>query len=158
MSRCRCWATVGERWPPSPSVIAPSSAGTRRCSRRHRLLCWDPSTRESIQHLAQQACAAIRYASAGTIEFLVDAQQRFYFMEMNTRIQVEHPVTEAVSGADIVREQITGGGRRADGAQRGAADRRPCHRVPHQRRGLPRTTSFLAPARLRASFCPADPG
>ena len=65
-----------------------------------------PSTRESIQHLAQEACAAIRYASAGTIEFLVDAEQHFYFMEMNTRVQVEHPVSEAISGADIVREQI----------------------------------------------------
>lgn len=64
------------------------------------------STRETIQHLAQQACATIRYASAGTIEFLVDSEQRFYFMEMNTRVQVEHPVTEVVTGVDIVREQI----------------------------------------------------
>ena len=64
------------------------------------------STRESIQRLAQRACAAIRYASAGTVEFIVDAEQRFYFMEMNTRIQVEHPVTEVVSNADLVREQI----------------------------------------------------
>jgi acetyl-CoA carboxylase biotin carboxylase subunit len=89
--------------------------GERDCSiqRRHQKVLEEtpspllgPSTRESIQLLAQRACAALRYASAGTVEFLVDADQRFYFMEMNTRVQVEHPVTEAVSGVDIVREQI----------------------------------------------------
>jgi acetyl-CoA carboxylase biotin carboxylase subunit len=66
----------------------------------------DLPTRHEIRRLAHDACAAIRYASAGTVEFIVDADQRFYFMEMNTRIQVEHPVTEVVSGTDLVREQI----------------------------------------------------
>jgi len=89
--------------------------GERDCSiqRRHQKVLEEtpsplvgPSTRDSIQLLAQRACSTIRYASAGTIEFLLDAEQHFYFMEMNTRVQVEHPVTEAVSGADIVREQI----------------------------------------------------
>ncbi len=89
--------------------------GERDCSiqRRHQKMLEETpspllgsSTRESIQLLAQRACSAIRYASAGTMEFLVDADQRFYFMEMNTRVQVEHPVTEAISGIDIVREQI----------------------------------------------------
>ena len=92
-----------------------ASFGERDCSiqRRHqKMLEETPSpilgtpTRETIQELAQRACASIRYASAGTIEFLVDAERHFYFMEMNTRVQVEHPVTEAVSGVDIVREQI----------------------------------------------------
>lgn len=66
----------------------------------------DDKTRGAIQELSRRACASIGYESAGTIEFLVDAEQGFYFMEMNTRVQVEHPVTEIGSGADIVREQI----------------------------------------------------
>jgi acetyl-CoA carboxylase, biotin carboxylase subunit len=89
--------------------------GERDCSiqRRHQKVLEEtpspllrPSTRERIQHLALQACSILRYAGAGTMEFLVDGEQHFYFMEMNTRVQVEHPVTEAVSGADIVREQL----------------------------------------------------
>jgi len=52
------------------------------------------------------ACKSIGYSSAGTFEFLLDADKRFYFMEMNTRIQVEHPVTEMVTLTDIVRNQI----------------------------------------------------
>jgi acetyl-CoA carboxylase biotin carboxylase subunit len=57
-------------------------------------------------YAAIKAAKAVKYWNAGTIEFLVDAQKNFYFMEMNTRIQVEHPVTEAVTGIDIVKEQI----------------------------------------------------
>jgi acetyl-CoA carboxylase biotin carboxylase subunit len=55
---------------------------------------------------AVRAAAAVGYNSVGTIEFLVDKNNNFYFMEMNTRVQVEHPVTEMVTGVDIVREQI----------------------------------------------------
>jgi acetyl-CoA carboxylase biotin carboxylase subunit len=55
---------------------------------------------------AVAACKSINYSSAGTVEFLLDQDNKFYFMEMNTRIQVEHPVTEMVTLADIVRNQI----------------------------------------------------
>lgn len=66
----------------------------------------DASVREALCDAAVTAAKAIGYTNAGTIEFLVDEQQQFYFMEMNTRLQVEHPVTEMITGIDIVREQI----------------------------------------------------
>jgi len=62
--------------------------------------------RQQIGEAAVAACKTIGYSSAGTFEFLLDEDNRFYFMEMNTRIQVEHPVTEGVTGIDLVKEQI----------------------------------------------------
>jgi acetyl-CoA carboxylase, biotin carboxylase subunit len=52
------------------------------------------------------AVRAVNYVNAGTVEFLLDTDGSFYFMEMNTRVQVEHPVTEEITGVDIVKEQI----------------------------------------------------
>jgi acetyl-CoA carboxylase biotin carboxylase subunit len=89
--------------------------GERECSvqRRHqKLLEESPSTavssklRSQMGEVAVKACREIGYYSAGTIEFLLDTNGEFYFMEMNTRIQVEHGVTEMVTGTDLVREQI----------------------------------------------------
>ena len=66
----------------------------------------DEETRNKMGEVAVKAVKEIGYSNAGTIEFLVDKNKDFYFMEMNTRIQVEHPVTEMVTGVDIIKEQI----------------------------------------------------
>ena len=89
--------------------------GERECSiqRRHQKLLEEapapmmtPALRQEMGEAAVAACKSISYSSAGTFEFLLDEDKRFYFMEMNTRIQVEHPVTEMVTLTDIVRNQI----------------------------------------------------
>ncbi len=98
--------------------------GERECTiqRRHQKLLEEapspalsPELRQEMGEAAVKACKEIGYSSAGTMEFLLDEDNRFYFMEMNTRIQVEHPVTEMVTLADIVRNQI----RIAEGEQLG---------------------------------------
>jgi acetyl-CoA carboxylase biotin carboxylase subunit len=91
--------------------------GERECSiqRRHQKLIEespspylsnDQLLRQQMGVVAIQAARAVDYANAGTIEFLLDTNRNFYFLEMNTRLQVEHPVTEVVTGMDIVTEQI----------------------------------------------------
>ena len=66
----------------------------------------DDKLRAQMGEVAVRAAKAANYESAGTIEFLLDKNKKFYFMEMNTRIQVEHPVTEMVTGLDLIKEQI----------------------------------------------------
>ncbi|RAP32740.1 acetyl-CoA carboxylase biotin carboxylase subunit, partial [Candidatus Marinamargulisbacteria bacterium SCGC AAA071-K20] len=90
--------------------------GERDCSiqRRHQKLLEEaPSPiltqelREKMGEAAIRAAKGIKYQGAGTVEFLVDAEKNFYFMEMNTRIQVEHPVTEMITGIDLIKQQIS---------------------------------------------------
>ena len=91
--------------------------GERECSlqRRHQKVLEEspspwvenrPDVRDRLTMAAVQAAQAAGYSNAGTVEFLMDDEYNFYFLEMNTRLQVEHPVTEMVTGLDLVREQI----------------------------------------------------
>ena len=130
--------------------------GERDCTiqRRHQKLieetpspAVDDALRERIGRIAVDAARAAGYRSAGTIEGLLTADGEYYFMEMNTRIQVEHTVTEEVTGIDLVREQILDrGGRAALRPAGGRAAARPRDRVPDQRGGRRQRL----PARARA--------
>jgi acetyl-CoA carboxylase biotin carboxylase subunit len=89
--------------------------GERECSiqRKHQKLleeapscALDDKLRKKMGNMAVQIAKAVNYYSAGTVEFLLDSEKNFYFMEMNTRIQVEHPVTECITGIDLIEQQI----------------------------------------------------
>ena len=118
----------------------------RDCSiqRRHQKLLEEapsPALSENLRRdmmkAALKAVRAVDYRNAGTIEFLLDERGQFYFMEMNTRVQVEHPVTEEITGTDIIKEQL----RIAAGEHHELRGPRPVlafgprHRAAHQRRG-----------------------
>jgi acetyl-CoA carboxylase biotin carboxylase subunit len=140
--------------------------GERECSiqRRHQKLLEEaPSTavseklREKMGRVAVQAAQAVGYVGAGTVEFLLDEDDDFFFMEMNTRIQVEHPVTEMVTGTDLVKDQI----RVADGAPLGYRQKDIFVRgasIECRINAEDPTTFIPSPGKIHAFHVPGGPG
>ena len=141
--------------------------GERECSiqRRHQKVieeCPSPivdsDLRQRMGEAALQVVRAAEYSNAGTVEFLVDLERQFYFLEMNTRLQVEHPVTEMVTGIDLVKEQIriAAGAllqfQQQDVSMRGAAIE--CRIYAED----PENNFFPSPGTIRLLRTPAGPG
>ena len=92
--------------------------------------------REALCSAAVRLVKAAGYTNAGTVEFLVDKEQNFYLLEVNARIQVEHPVTEQVTGIDLIKQQIRiAAGEKLPFTQEQVPQNGPRDRVPDQRRG-----------------------
>jgi len=141
--------------------------GERECSlqRRHQKVLEeapspivDPDMRRRMGEVAVRVAQAANYTNAGTVEFLVDAEKNFYFLEMNTRLQVEHPVTELITGLDLVHLQI----------RIAAGEKLPFRQEDVQLRGHaiecriyaedPDNNYFPSPGRITLLLAPSGPG
>ena len=140
--------------------------GERECSiqRRHQKLIEEspsaaltPETREQMEAAAERACRAVGYRNAGTFEFLLGPDGSFYFIELNARLQVEHPVTELCTGIDIVREQLRVAAGRGGLGHRPRAAPRARDRDPPERRG-PRARLPSVARADHALHAPRGPG
>ncbi|MCC6782862.1 MAG: acetyl-CoA carboxylase biotin carboxylase subunit [Planctomycetes bacterium] len=141
--------------------------GERDCSlqRRHQKLVeespcpvLDPKTRQAMGEAAVRLARAANYHSAGTVEFLLDQQGNFYFIEVNTRVQVEHPVTEEVTGTDIIQEMIRiAAGERLSFRQEDVAWRG--HAIEFRINAEDPDQNFKpSPGRIDSLIAPAGPG
>ena len=141
--------------------------GERECSiqRRHQKLVEEspspaltPELREQMESAAERACRAVGYVNAGTFEFLLGPDGAFSFIELNARLQVEHPVTELLTGIDLVRRQLEiAAGERLELDGPGAAPRAR-DRDPPERRGSRPATSCPRPGTVTRFRPPLGPG
>ncbi|MBU0909044.1 MAG: acetyl-CoA carboxylase biotin carboxylase subunit [Proteobacteria bacterium] len=118
----------------------------------------DDDLRDKLTTAAVQAATVVGYTGAGTVEFLVDEAKNFYFLEMNTRIQVEHPVTELVTGIDLVREQLLAAAGKQLSVAQSDVHRNGCAMECRIYAEDPGNDYMPAPGQIRKAVFPQGPG